>query len=275
MKLDASAAWDGAIKMLAANREVVLILVGVFFFLPYLVFSLFLPDPMAEVAAGPNGPDMDAVSAAVAGFYGEYWWALVLLVVVQGIGVIALLAVLGDPGRPTVQDALARGVRFLPTQLAAQVLTGIVAMAPIVLGVAIGAATGSQAIAAVLILLAVPVTFYLVIKLSMSAPAIAVERLLNPLTALKRSWRLTKGNSFRLFFFYLLLLLAFVVASLVISLVFGLVFALGGEQMTLIGGAVAGSLVNAIFAVVAYAVLASIHTQLARQPASVPITHQD
>ncbi len=47
MKLDLSAAWDGAMKMLAANREMVLVLAGVFFLVPYLAFSLFLPDPMA------------------------------------------------------------------------------------------------------------------------------------------------------------------------------------------------------------------------------------
>ena len=42
MKLDLSAAWDGAMTMIRANREVVTVLAGVFFLLPNLAFSLIL-----------------------------------------------------------------------------------------------------------------------------------------------------------------------------------------------------------------------------------------
>ena len=72
MKLDLSAAWDGAMKMLAANREMVLVLAGVFFLVPYLAFSLFLPDPMTQAGAAGAEPDMDAMSAQIVAFYGQY-----------------------------------------------------------------------------------------------------------------------------------------------------------------------------------------------------------
>lgn len=271
MKLDLSSAWDGAMAMIRANREVVLVLAGVFFFLPYLAFSLFLPDAGVAEASAANEADMDAMAAIVMEFYAEFWWALVLLALVQSVGAIASLAVLGDSARPTVGDALRRGVALLPTQLGAQIIAALAIFAPVVLITAIGAATGSAAITGLLTLFALPVAIYIVVKFSLTSPAIAIDQMRNPLAALIRSWRLTKRNSFRLFFFFLLLIVAFVVASTVLNLIIGLVLALLGEELQLIGLAITGALINAIFSVVAYAVLASVHHQLSGQTsASVP-----
>ena len=277
MKLDLSAAWDGAMKMLAANREMVLVLAGVFFFVPYLAFALFLPDPMGQAGASGAEPDMDAASAMIVAFYAEYWWALLLLALIQAVGSIALLAILGDRDRPTVGDAMGRGLRFLPPQIGAQILTGFAILAPPTIGIAIGAAIGSEGVAGLLGLLMVPVALYLLVKFSMSSRAIAIERIMNPITALGRSWRLTKGNSFRLFLFYLLLVAAFIVLSMIATLVFGLVFALGGEHVALIGQALISSLINVGFACVAYAVLASLHRRLSgpAATATVPTTRED
>lgn len=271
MKLDLSAGWDGAIAMIRANREVVLVLAGVFFFLPYLAFSLFLPDMGVAEASASEQPDMDAIAGLIQDFYAEFWWALLLLALIQSVGAIASLAVLGDHARPTVGDAIRRGVMLLPTQLGAQIIAALAIFAPIVLAGAIGVATGSAALAGLLPLIALPVVIYIVVKFSLTSPAIAVDQMRNPLAALARSWRLTKGNSFRLFFFFLLLIVAFVVASTVLNLTIGLVLALLGEELQLIGLAITGALINAIFSVVAYAVLASVHQQLAGQTsASVP-----
>lgn len=271
MKLDLSNAWDGAMAMIRANREVVLVLAGVFFFLPYLAFSLFLPDTGVAEAAAANEGDLDAVAAIVMKFYAEFWWALMLLALIQSVGAIASLAVLGDNTRPTVGEAIRRGASLLPTQLGAQILAALAIFAPIVLGSAIGAATGSPAITGLLMLIGLPVMIYIVVKFSLSSPAIAIDQIRNPLAALASSWRLTKGNSFRLFFFFLLLLVAFVVISTVLNLVIGLMLALLGEELQLIGLAITGALINAIFSVVAYAVLASVHRLLSgRAAASVP-----
>ena len=213
----------------------------------------------------------------IVAFYAEYWWALLLLALIQAVGSIALLAILGDRDRPTVGDAMGRGLRFLPTQIGAQILTGFAILAPPTIGVALGAAIGSEGIAGLLGLLMLPVTLYLLVKFSMSSPAIAIERIMNPITALGRSWRLTKGNSFRLFLFYLLLVAAFTVLSMIATLVFGLVFALGGEHVALIGQALISSLINVGFACVAYAVLASLHRCLSgpAATATVPTTRED
>ncbi|MCH2488119.1 MAG: glycerophosphoryl diester phosphodiesterase membrane domain-containing protein [Erythrobacter sp.] len=275
MKLDLSAAWDGAMKMLAANREMVLVLAGVFIFLPTLAFSLLFPDPSAQASAAGAEPDMDAMYEQIAAFYAEVWWAVLLLSVIQAVGAIAILTVLGDGERPTVKEAIGRGVRFLPSQFAAQILAGLAALAPFLIAGAIGGLTGSPPVATVLILLAIPVGVYLIVKFSMSSPVIAIERTTNPIAALRRSWRLTKGNSGRLLLFILLLIVAFGIVSAILSLIFGFVFALGGEHIALVGNAIVASLINAGIACIIYAVLASLHHRFAAPTPSVPTTHED
>ncbi len=274
MKLNMSAAWDHAVTMVSANKEVLLVLAGVFFFIPNLATALFLPEAIPDQATGQT-VDPEEIMAAMSGFYSEYWWVLLLVAIISTIGMIAVLAVLGDRGRPTVGDAMARGVKLLPTQIAAQLgiaLTLVVVL--FVVGLIAGFA-GAGAAVALSVLLALPILIYLIVKFSMAAPIIAIERELNPIAALRNSWLLTKGNSFRLTTFFALLLLAFVVSYAILTLVLGLLFALAGEAVARVGTAGVTGLLSAVFAVFAYAVLASVHRQLSAPPASVPKTGHD
>ncbi len=273
MKLDLSAAWDGAIKLIAANREVLLVLVGAFIFVPNLAVALFIPE-LDPFGSNAGETDPEAMIAAVQAAYAEYWWVVLIVSLIQFVGVIAILSVLGDSSRPTVGSAIQSALGLVLTFLIANILIGIIIGLILSVVVAIGALAGT-AIGILLGLLFVPVALYLLVKFSLSSPVIAVEKEKNPVAALRRSWRLTKGNSLRLFFFYFLLMVAFVVLSMVLSLVFGLVFALLGESGALIGTAVFSGLLNALFALAAYAVLVSVHGQLTQGSAavSVPSTH--
>jgi uncharacterized membrane protein len=86
----------------------------------------------------------------------------------------------------------------------------------------------------------------------------------NPIRALRRSWRLTSGNGLRLAAFYLLLFLAFFVISQVLGLIVGLLTALPGAEIALVLGALLSGVIYAALILVGYAVLASVHRQLAR-----------
>jgi len=103
---------------------------------------------------------------------------------------------------------------------------------------------------------------YLFTKFMLVPPVFAIERVANPITALGRSWRLTKGNSVRLFFFVVLLAIALVVVGGVISMILGLIFALAGKEIALVGNAIVSGLVNGTFYVIFLAVLAAMHRQL-------------
>lgn len=264
MKLDLNAPWDQAVRLVAANREVVLVLGGVFFFLPYVLFLLLVPVPDFQAVAGPSGKDSAALMAAMNGFLAEYWWALLLLGLVQTMGAVAVMAVIGDPARPTVGAAMVRGARFLVPNVAAQIVTSFIVTAVLFVAILLGALTGSQTLAATLSVFALPVVFWLWTRLSLTGAVIAIEQMANPIRALRRSWRLTSGNGLRLAAFYLLLFLAFFVISQVLGLIVGLLTALPGAEIALVLGALLSGLIYAALILVGYAVLASVHRQLAR-----------
>lgn len=270
-KLDMTQAWDDAVRKLAANRELVLVLGGVFFFLPQLAFALLAPSAIDPDVAASGSITPEQLIEALNAYFADYWWAIIISSLIQIVGTIAVLNVLGATDRPMVSTAVERGARSLPMMLLTQILASIVSLLP--LAVAYGMiASGSLAmIGGVLFLPAMAVTFYLFIKFSLTSPIIALEDIRSPVEALKRSWQLTKQNSFRLFAFYALLLVGFVVLFLILSLVAGIIFALAGETGELIGNAIFGSLINAVLAVFTYGVLASVYRQLSAGPAAVSV----
>jgi len=246
----------------------------VFFFLPYAALAIALPE-MGDLEAAQASGNLDAMMGAINDLYASYWWVYLILAIVQGIGLLAMLALVRRRANPTVGQALSTGVKSVPTYIAAQLLQ--TALFAIVAGllIGVGAVTGLPALAVLGGVIAFVVVCYIVTKLSLAAPVIAIDGELNPIRALQRSWALTRGNSIRLFFFYLLLLAAFVVLSIVISLVLGLAFAIAGEQAALLGEAVISGLLNAIMIVVIVCVLAAVHTQLGRLSDNPDATTED
>lgn len=262
MKLDLNAAWESAVKLVRKNREMILVLAGVFFFLPYVVFALFVPmDGFASAAeTGESGAMMVTFNAFVA----DYWWAVLLLSLVQTIGGTAIMAVIGDPARPTVNDAMTRGLSLLPSQVGAQIAISVAFLIIIILAIMLGSLGGSRTLATTFAIFSLPALLYLGARLSLSSPTIAIERRINPIAAITGSWRLTRGNGLRLFSFYLLLLVAFLVVGQVLALVISLLTALPGAELAKILDAILSGLLNATFAVIIYAVLAAVHRQLAQ-----------
>ncbi|HSG35206.1 MAG TPA: glycerophosphoryl diester phosphodiesterase membrane domain-containing protein [Sphingomonadaceae bacterium] len=259
MKLDMGAAWNDAVAMIKANTEVMAVIAGVFFFLPSLA-AVFLVPPLEA----PPGADIDVVTDILVGFYSDNALPLVLLTLTSAIGFIALLALLRDDRKPTVGDAIKTGFFGLVSYVGSQLMVAL--GLAVIVGVLVGipASLGMDAIAAVAALVVAVLFVYVMIKLSMVTPVIAIERNLNPFGIVRRSWQLTKGNSLRLLLFYLLLGLAFGVISVLIGAIAGLLFALlgEGEIAEIANGAVSG-LTSAAGSLVFAAILAAVHRQLA------------
>lgn len=262
MKFDMSAAWNEAMRLVGANKDVLFVIAGVFFFLPNVAFMLLFAGDMAAIeATQAANPDPEAVGAAMMAFYASVWWVLLLVALVQGVGMLGLLTLLSDRARPTVGQALATGAKLLLPYIAAQVIITFLLAAIFVVPFAIGAAAG--AVTGILVgIVAVAVLAYVFTKLMLVSPVIAIERVTNPFAAIARSWRLTKGNSLRLFFFVFLIGVALIVVGSVLGMIVGVVFAFGGPESALIGQSLVSSLVNALFVTLLLAVLAAIHRQL-------------
>jgi hypothetical protein len=258
MKFDSNAAWKEATAAVSANREVLLVLAGVFFMLPGLAFALFLPPP--EPVAGMK-------PAQLMGMMQEYYLSAlpyaIPMAVLQMAGSLAMLTLFTDRTRPTVGDAIRQGFVGVLPYIGAQLLLGLGIGLVGGLLIAIVAATGMPALLTLAIIILIAAIIYLAIRTVLVAPAIAVEGIGNPVAALKRSWALTSGNTVRIALFFLLLVVAFVVITIMVTSIVGVIFALllGSAAKTVV--AIFSSALGAAFTLYAMATVASVHRQLA------------
>jgi hypothetical protein len=262
MKFDMGRAWGDAARLLGANSGVIAIVAGVFFFLPNLAMTLLLANSLSQITA-VNPQDATAAFAEVFALYGRIWWIFPITGIAQVIGLLALLSLLADRQRPTVGEALVFGATAFFPYLGAMILLYLALLC--VLGIPIGLAylTGSTALIVIVALLAFVALLYVATKFSLVPAVMATERVLNPVKAIARSWQLTRGNSVRIFLFYVLLAVVLVVVALVVSMVGGVVFALLGSGGAIVGNGIFSSALNAVWLALFMAVLAAVHHQLA------------
>jgi len=262
MKLEMNLAWNDALRLLRLNRDVIAVVAGVFFFLPYFAFMLIAPDPMAGVSAAASS-DTGAMLERLTAFYGQVWWVIVLILILQAVGMLGLIALLTDRRRPTVGEALKRGAGKALSYIAAYLLLGMAGTFALLALVAIASALGAGALAGLAVVVGIVVWLVLFVRLSLVPPILIKENVANPLTALGRSWKLTGGNGVRLFAFYVLLFVAYLVLLLVISMVLGALFGLLAPQAAHFGEALVESVLNALWVTGFLAVLSAVHAQFA------------
>lgn len=258
MKFDSSRAWSEAMQAIIANREVVLALAGVFFLLPQLAFVLFFPEP--ETVAGA---DQKQMMAAMQAYYVSIAPVLIPMLLAQALGTLALLCLLDTERRPTVGEAIGAGARGLASYLGAQLLSGFaMGLVGVFFAGVLGAAAGmAGAVVGVVIMLLFMIA--LSIRLALTAPVVAVEKVLNPLAAIARSWRLTRGNTSRILGFFAMLLIAmFVVMIFVGILTLPISLLLSAETARVVSG-ILQAVLTSLMAVCFVAVIGQVHRQLA------------
>ncbi|MCL4671766.1 MAG: hypothetical protein KJZ64_02265 [Sphingomonadaceae bacterium] len=268
MNFDMGRAWSEAIAKLGANFSLLAILGGVFFFVPSLLMFIALPDVMGTLMSPNMDPtQMEAVMADLGpSFFGFY----LLVIVTSFIGYVAMVALLGDNSRLSVGEAIGRGVKALLPLLAILVIV-IVAyfVIALVLGLVMGlllAAVGSAstglaaALTFVIVIAIIGALLWVMTRLSMITPVIALENTMNPFTVLGRSWALTGPAQGRLFLFYLVLFIAYFVVALVAFMIMGLITsAIGAPSVLGFLNGIVGALVAMLFS----AIFVAIYSQLA------------
>lgn len=260
-----SEAWRDATAMMARNREVLLVVAGLFFFLPSLVLSFAMGDAQTAAISDPETAEMAMLAA-----YSQWGWLMILLGMVGLVGSLALLALLRDHERPTVGEAIKTGLLALLPALGAYLLLAIGAILIVLLAVTIGtvllgisSASSNMGQVALLSFVAFAVLLYPAVKVSLFTPVIAIDKVANPLKAIARSWRLTKGCSLQLFLFYFLLFVVYVVLAMIAAMISGaLALVLGADAGMIVTALISGAL-SAGGSVVFVAVVAAAHRQLA------------
>lgn len=257
MKFDSNRAWGEATAAISANREVLLALAGVFFMLPSLAFSLFLPPPEP-----PAGMMPEQMMALMQDYYLSVLPWAIPMAVLQTLGSLAILTLFTDRTRPTVGMAIKQGLAGVLPYLGANLLIGLGFGLGGGLLIALARASGIGALMALVIIALVGAGIYVMLRTLLVAPAVAVDGIRSPIAALNRSWMLTRGNAGRIALFFALLLVAFIVVSIVLNTIVGALLALLLGDAAKVAVAIVSAALGAAFSLYAMAAIASVHRQL-------------
>ncbi len=259
MKFDSNRGWQDTVASVAASRDLLFALAGVFLVVPNFAFALFFPQPVV-----PQGITAEQAAGIMQAYYVEAMPALIPVLLLQILGVMAMIVLMTDRSRPTVAQAIrAAAVSVLPF-VAGQLLVGMgLGLAAIFILViaelAGGAFVGGAAYGLVLAMFA-----YIWSRTLLAAPVIVAEGQRNPLKALARSWSLTGASAGRIAAFMILLGIAMIVVAIVLTGAIGLVLSLAaGENAARIGAALVMSVVVGVIMVYFGAAVVAIHRQLA------------
>ena len=258
MKFDMTEAWRQATAMIGGNREVLLVIAGLFFFLPSVAMGFAL----GEMQRGMFDNAEQAEKAALA-VYAQWWWLIVLAVLAAIVGYLTLLALLRAEHRPTVGQALRTGLVGLLPAVGTYLIFGFGLGFATVLIVGLAGASGNTAVVGIATALCVVGAVAVGVRVSLAGPVIAIDKVMNPFRVLARSWRLTARNTLRLVAFYLLLVIAYFVLTVVAGIIVSAVNVMAGQATGTIVNALLTGLLSALATTVFVAVLAAVHRQLA------------
>jgi len=281
MRFDSTRAWERAITWVRGNLGMLFPLAGIFLLLPGLAMNWFTTDlqvalESASKASDPGKPNWDMLP-----LMGQLMMIAMVISLVQSVGTMAMLVLFANRERPTVGEALKRGLQCLPTAIAAGLLLalgGMAVMIPLILVagvimailmlVPLGAVIGGVLVFGG-VLAAMMLAFARFFPIT---AVIAVDGVTNPVAALKRSWQLTKGNAVSLAFFLFLLFVAYTVIVLTVQALVGLALGVGaaadaaqlaqGGNVPRLGLGFVLGLLGAAFGTVLAGVTGAVHEQL-------------
>lgn len=252
--LSIGTAWAEAAAGLRRERALLAPVVLGLILLPSVVSAMIQPSGSQATSAQPG------------------WWMLaaVLILLVTMVGQMTVVLIV-DGWHGSVGQAIGRAARRLPTLI----LAGLALMIPLfvvmlVLLMAIGGApTAPQEMsggAALGVLLYMMLILFIAVRL-LPMIAFAATGDDSAIALLRRTWRATSGHFWKLFGFFLLWVIAFVVVALAVGAVFGSIItvALGRPEpwsVSLLMLAAITGVVQALFLTTYSAMLARIVAQL-------------
>jgi hypothetical protein len=204
-KLDLNAAWATLVAQYKGHKSHVVLLAGLFLFVPLCFAGILL----GQLDLQPGASDT-AMRKMVTEFMSNNWYWFVLITLITRYGELAISMVLLDRSLPTLKDILQVSITLLAAFLGATVLVNIATL------MISSLAVGTGALAVVIDLIMFFAAVFLSVRFGLLAAIISAEKTRNPLHALKRSWEITDGNVGRIILFY--------VAAIFITLVCGLMF---------------------------------------------------
>jgi len=261
-KFDMGAAWEDSLVLLRSHSVLTGTIAAVFLFLPTLAVAWFGPVPI-EPAAGATFDQMMMTFRESARQAVPYQ---LLVSVISAIGGVGILRLWLSRTSTSVGDALVFALKMIPTMIAIQLILGVGLGLIAVLAIMPGIAAGGGAVGALLLfvgaLLILGICAYLWGRLAVISPVVADRTLYNPVAAIQESWRLTKGNGWRIALFLFLVTLVIIIVALLLGGVIGAVVGTGDGIGRMLTGFVEGG-VAAVGGIVSAAISAATYRQLA------------
>ena len=251
--------------MVAANRDLLMAIAGVFYVLPGLVGAVFLPAPAVTSAM----TDLQLLQARQS-YLASTWPVLLLLSIPPMVGMLTMFVAMLDRDRPTVGEAIRRSFAALPAYFASQLL---IALAIFALSLLLAAVMSLLLPDQLAVSVAFGVLLYPVMRTMLVGPVAASSTGRNPVTAIRESIRLTRGNAGRILLFFALAGFLFLVIYGLVMMFVGVVLVLmfKGEPQRLLGEGVSGMLIAAGYTYFV-AMLAAVYEQLSGAGSRAPHT---
>ena len=236
---DSMTCWNDAIQLLKQHREFLLAIAGVFVLLPTLAIGLLIPAPDTNGVEDPN-----VLIEMMSRFFVDNGLWFILASVISGYGTLAMYQVMLGEGNRSISEILVDSLRFMPVFLIASFISSLAIFSGAMLFILPG------------------VYFY--IKFCLTAAVIVAEKTTNPLTALRRSWALTKANSIRIFFFLLVIIVTAGVIYLITSGLLGTIARIAlPAEIGIIVALLIDSVLSMAIAILFATLFAAIYRQMA------------
>lgn len=264
MQFSGSRALSEAFEIFKSRFGLMLVVGLIFVVLMVAAVFVFGAGMASQLAMGMQSPE------AVAGGMGAGMVLFYLIFyLIQFAQQLALTRLCSDRHPPAIGDAITAGFKGAPTMLGAMlllILVGIVA--GLILSVAFAAlAAGMQSPALMAVFVAVLLVgvLYLMARLCLLNPIVAIEEQRNPITVIGRTWSLTAGHAGKLMLVYGAVLIA---AGALMVAIFMLTIGIPQPGSVPSGGAIAGLVLLVLayiltFGMFLIALVVAFHRQLA------------
>ncbi|MDQ3077300.1 MAG: hypothetical protein M3Q83_00480 [Pseudomonadota bacterium] len=258
-RLSIGTAWSEAAAFVRRERRLLAPVVLGLILLPAVISTMVQPPTPASGSPEP----------------GAWMFVAFAMILVMMAGQMAIV-LLAEDWRGSIGEAIGRAARRLPTLIAAAVIVMLpmIVILSVVLAAVTFAGGGEGGVSAqnlsggggIAILLAVVLVLLIAVRL-LPLVAVIARGTDGPISALKQTFRMTRGQFWKLLGFFLLMAITFVIVAAAVGAVFGSIvtLALGRPDpwtLSLLLIALIGGLVQAAFVTIYTAMLARIAVQL-------------
>jgi hypothetical protein len=236
MKFSYDAAWNDVLGLWRAHGEVLLIIAGLFLMIPDFARNLFLPMPAI------TGFD-EANLALLEKYFVENSLWLFLLNLPVLLGSAAMLSLMVDARRPTVGEALGVAAFMLPSIFALNLLMQFAIFGGFIAFLAPG--------------------LYLIGRMAVASSWQMAHRSMNPITAVARSFDLTRDNGWAIAGIILIFAITGAIVARGIGAILGVLISFIIPKMSLAAvAAFLSSILSATIVLVMLILAAAIYRQL-------------